>query len=102
MKILAFVDLHGSARALEKIKTQSKQADIIVCAGDISIFENNLDKLLLELNKLKKPVLIIPGNHEEDSGLSELTNMFDNITDIHKKTFIKEDYLFLGYGGSGF
>lgn len=102
MKLLAFVDMHGSLQSLEKIKKQAKQADIIVCAGDISIFENNLDFLLFELNKLNKIVLIIPGNHEDDKDLSELTKMFNNITNIHKKTFIKENYLFLGYGGSGF
>ncbi len=102
MKILAFVDTHGSLKALEKIKKQAKQADIIVCAGDISVFENNLDYLLFQLNKLNKPVLIIPGNHEEDTDLSTLTKQLNNVTDIHKKTFIKDNYLFLGYGGSGF
>jgi len=102
MKILAFVDLHGNYKALKEIKKKAKQADLIVCAGDISIFENELDLLLLQLNELKKPVLIIPGNHEDDKDLSKLTKMFNNIIDIHKKTFIKENCLFLGYGGSGF
>ena len=102
MKILAFVDIHGSLKALEKIKKQAKQADLIACAGDISVFENNLDYLLFQLNKLNKPVLIIPGNHEDDTDLSTLTKQLNNITDIHKKTFTKDNYLFLGYGGSGF
>lgn len=102
MKILAFVDLHGSLKALNKIKEQAKKADIIICAGDISIFSNDLDKLLLELNGLKKTVLIIPGNHEFDDDLKQLTKLFDNVIDIHKKCFVKDDYLFLGYGGSGF
>ena len=45
MKILAFVDLHGSLNALKRLSKQikSKKPDIIVCAGDISIFENNLE-----------------------------------------------------------
>ena len=102
MKILAFVDVHGSLKALKKIKEKSKKADIIVCAGDISIFENNLDKLLHQLNKLKKTVLIIHGNHEDENDLKELSLLFDNIHYIHKKSFVKENYLFLGYGGGGF
>ena len=102
MKLLAFVDLHGSLKALEKIKNQSKKADLIVCAGDISIFENNLDYLLFQLNKLNKPVLIIPGNHEDNIDLNKLTNQLNNITNIHKKAFTKDNCLFLGYGGSGF
>jgi len=102
MKILAFVDLHGSLKALDKIKTKAKQADMIVCAGDISIFENNLDYLLFQLDKLNKPVLIIPGNHEDSTHLSQLTKELNNVTNIHKKVIIKENFLFLGYGGSGF
>lgn len=102
MRILAFVDIHGNYKALEKIKKQAKNADILVCAGDISIFENNLDVLLFQLNKLNKPVLIIPGNHENDEDLDELTKIFDNIININEKCFIKEQYLFLGYGGGEF
>ncbi|MBW2974393.1 metallophosphoesterase family protein [Candidatus Woesearchaeota archaeon] len=102
MKILAFVDLHGNNNALKEIKKKAKKADIIACAGDISIFENELDLLLMQLNELGKDVLIIPGNHEGDMDLRQLTKLFPNITDIHKKGLVKGDYLFLGYGGSGF
>ncbi|MEA2036355.1 MAG: metallophosphoesterase [Nanoarchaeota archaeon] len=102
MKILAFVDLHGSSKALKKLKENAKKADILVCAGDISIFENELDGLLYKLDKIGKLLLIIPGNHEDDVDLSELSKLFDNITDIHKKSYVIDDYLFLGYGGGGF
>ncbi len=102
MKILAFVDMHGSLKALKKIKEQAKKADIIICAGDISIFSNDLDKLLFELDKLNKAILIIHGNHETDEDLNKLAKLFNNITELHKKSFVKEKYLFIGYGGSGF
>lgn len=102
MKILAFVDMHGSLKALKKVKEQAKKADIIVCAGDISIFSNDLDKLLSEIDKLNKTLLIIHGNHESDEDLTELAKLFKNITNLHKKSFVKGKYLFMGYGGSGF
>jgi Icc-related predicted phosphoesterase len=102
MDILAFVDMHGNDKALKEIKDKAKKADIIVCAGDISIFENNLDLLLAELNALNKQVLIVPGNHEDSADLNQLTKINKNIVNIHKKSFIKDDYLFLGYGGAGF
>ena len=102
MRILSFVDMHGSHKALKKIKKKSKKADLIVCAGDLTIFENNLDKLLFQLNKLKKTCLIIPGNHESDEDLKQLAKMSDNISDIHEKGFVKNNHLFLGYGGGGF
>lgn len=102
MKILAFVDLHENDKAWKEIKSKAKKADLIVCGGDISIFQNNLDLLLIELNQLNKTVLIIPGNHEDNKDLDDLTKELKNITNIHKKSFVKEDYLFLGYGGAGF
>lgn len=102
MKLLAFVDMHGSNKALKKIKKQAKKADILICAGDLTIFETNLDKLLFQLDKLKKPVLIIPGNHESEASIKQLSKMFENITNIDEKSHIIEDYLFLGYGGGGF
>ena len=102
MKILAFVDLHNSHKGMRRIKRLSRKADIILCAGDLTIFENDFDKLLLKLSKLKKPVLIIPGNHESDADLRMLCKRFDNVTDIHEKSRIIGDHLFLGYGGGGF
>ncbi|MFH1641799.1 MAG: metallophosphoesterase [Nanoarchaeota archaeon] len=102
MKILAFVDMHESKKAFEKIKKLSKKADLIVCAGDLTIFENKYDILLDKLNKLKKPVLIIHGNHEDENDLEVLSSLFENITCIHEKSHAIEDYLFLGYGGGGF
>lgn len=102
MKILAFVDMHGSSKAFKKVKEKAKKADIIVCAGDISIFENGLDKLLEKLAKLKKKILIIPGNHEGYLDLRLLSKRFDNIIEIHEKSHIEGEYLFLGYGGGGF
>ncbi len=102
MDILAFVDLHGNDKALREIKNKAKKADMLVCAGDISIFENNLDLLLRELSALDKKVLIIPGNHEDSTDINQLIKVHNNIMNIHKKSFVTENYLFLGYGGAGF
>ncbi|MBW3023162.1 metallophosphoesterase, partial [Candidatus Woesearchaeota archaeon] len=39
MKILAFADPHASLPALKEVEKKAKDADVILCAGDISIFE---------------------------------------------------------------
>jgi len=102
MKILAFVDMHGDLSALIDLKKKAKKADAIVCAGDITIFENDIDYFLLELNNIGKPVLIIHGNHESSSVLKNLCKPLENITFIHKKLHKLQDLLFVGYGGGGF
>ena len=58
MKLLTFVDTHTSLRALQRIikKARKENPDLILCAGDISIFERGIGYILFYLNKLKKPV----------------------------------------------
>ncbi|HJN56586.1 MAG: metallophosphoesterase [Candidatus Woesearchaeota archaeon] len=104
MKILAFTDLHLSSPAFKKIKSKVKKQDpeLIVCAGDISILEQDMDFILNKLSKLKKKVLIIHGNHETASVLNKLCQKYDNLFFIHKKCYKHENYILLGYGGGGF
>ncbi len=102
MRVLAFVDIHGSLKALEALKRKAKQADILVCAGDMSIFEQNLDRLLSMINDFGKTVLMIPGNHETEKELKKACSMFKNIIYIHKGHYRLGDHIFLGYGGGGF
>jgi len=71
MKILAFVDVHEDIKALNKIIDKSHIADLLVCAGDLTDFEQNMDLMLSMLNRIGKPVLIIPGNHETSTNLKK-------------------------------
>ena len=102
MRILTFIDSHGSITALKKIKQKAKHADIIVCGGDFTIFEQDIKHILLEFNKLKKDFLIIHGNHESENIVRHLCTVHKNLFYLHNKYFIKDDILFIGWGGGGF
>jgi len=104
MKLLAFTDMHLSSVAYKKIKSKVKKQnpDLIICAGDVSIFEQGLDFILNKLNKLKKKILIINGNHETSSVMKKLCSKYDNLIFIHKKYYKQNNHIFFGYGGSGF
>ena len=104
MKLLAFTDIHGSLTALRRIgqKVKLQNPDLLVCAGDISIFEHGIAGIFRRLNKLGKKIIIVHGNHEDDSTYSKYSRIFKNIIFIHKKHFIENNVLFLGYGGGGF
>jgi len=104
MKLLAFTDLHLSSVAYKKLKSKVKKQnpDLIICAGDVSIFEQGLDFILNKLNKLKKKILIINGNHETSSVMKKLCSRYDNLIFIHKKYYKQNNNIFFGYGGSGF
>jgi len=104
MKILAFTDLHTSRFAIKKLRNKIKKhdPDILVCAGDISIFGLGMNFILNKLNKLKKKILIIHGNHESEKLLKKLCGKYKNLIFIHKKSYKFNDYIFFGYGGGGF
>ncbi|MBS3101155.1 metallophosphoesterase [Candidatus Woesearchaeota archaeon] len=104
MKILAFTDIHGSLTALRRIqqKVKSQKPDLLVCAGDVSIFEHGIAGVLRRLNKLNKKIIIIHGNHEDIHTFAKLAKIFKNIIFIHRSSYTENGVLFIGYGGGGF
>ncbi len=102
MKILSFVDLHGSIKSMRELKKKAKQADVIVCAGDLSIFGSELDVLMMELDKIGKKVLIVHGNHEFEEEISVICKIMKNCEFIHKKVVEYKGVSFIGWGGGGF
>ena len=102
MRIMAFADPHESLVSIKEVEKRAKNADIIICAGDISIFEQELDAFLSRINKMGKTVLLIHGNHEGEQLTETLCQGLKNLVFIHKKLHRVGDYLFIGYGGGGF
>lgn len=102
MKILAFTDIHGSSKAMQIIKTKSKNVDMIFCCGDITIFEQGLGKIIKNLDSLGKPVLIIPGNHETPEALEQECEKTKNIHFLDDSFFETNEYMILGAEGNGF
>jgi len=104
MKLLAFADLHGDTRLLKKLikRAKEKDIDLVVVAGDLTMFESHLRYLMRKLNSIGKKVLIIPGNHESEKSLKGVVSDYKNCILFHRKALKYEDYVFLGYGEGGF
>ena len=104
MKIMAFVDTHGDTTFLRKLIQRAKKEDIdiVVCAGDFTVFENQINGVLKELDGIGKTVLIIPGNHESAESVERYTKKFSNIVNLHKQMWKKDDVAFIGWGTDGF
>lgn len=102
MKILAFCDIHGSMAALKAVKDKAKDADIILCLGDMTIFEQGLSKILSELDKIGKPVLVLPGNHEDAWRLKKVTDKSKNLYFMDGGIFETDELTILGAEGNGF
>ncbi len=104
MKLLISADIHGRQNALAKLKEKAKKegAELIIVAGDLSVFERELDSVLLGLDGIGVPVLIVPGNHEDADTLRESAERYDNVIFLHEATYKVGDYVFVGYGNPGF
>ena len=102
MKILNFVDMHGSVKVLSKIKEMAENADLIICAGDFSVWGRAQEAILRQFNSLKKPFIIIQGNHESDAEVNGFCKEFKNLNYAHKRLLNVGEFLIVGYGGGGF
>ena len=102
MKILAFSDIHGSERALKILEKKAKKADVLICAGDFTRFEEGMKKVLKRLNSFGKKVMLVHGNHENPQNVARIAKKLKNIVLIHKKTHPEGGYVFVGHGGEGF
>jgi len=103
MKILAFTDIHGDPRFIDKLlaRIKKEKPDAIVCAGDISNFSTGIRGILKKFD-IGIPFLIIPGNHETPEEIQVYSKEFKSIKDIHLKHFILDNLFFVGCGGGGF
>lgn len=102
MIVLAFGDTHDDDRALRKAGKKASHAEIILCNGDITIFEHQLKRILKIIAGFGKPTLIVPGNHESEAALREGCSKYSNMIYLHKEFYEKDGVVFCGYGGGGF
>ncbi len=97
MKILIFSDIHGDARALERL--MGIDADYYICAGDLVNFGRNLDAMGELMRKRADRVYVLPGNHESAQQITDFCARF-GFHDFHGGTFEVQGFHVSGLGYS--
>lgn len=99
-KILAIGDIHGDTGLVKKLaeKAKKENVDLIILAGDLTFAEQSTKNIIGPFIKAKKEVLVIPGNHESNSTIEFLAELYPNTKNIHGYSFVKND---LGIFGAG-
>ncbi|TCK99329.1 Icc-related predicted phosphoesterase [Shimia isoporae] len=69
MKVLAFSDLHRAAPAARRLVEMSRNADLVIAAGDFTNHRLDLEGAMALLDGLKGPVVMVPGNNESEDEL---------------------------------
>lgn len=102
MKILAFIDLHSDQKDLKRLLKKAEGVDVVVGAGDLSDWGKDIRQMLLAFKNIKKPFLVLHGNHEGEKQMRKACSELKFPTFIHKKVFEFGGYSFVGFGGGGF
>lgn len=104
MRLVAFTDPHSSIvhmRSVEKL-VKKHSPDAVVCAGDLTVFEQHVEEVIKWFGTLPVPVFLVHGNHEEESIIRKLCSFHENVTFLHKKIIPFKGFTFLGWGSGGF
>ncbi|MFC1696914.1 metallophosphoesterase [Nanoarchaeota archaeon] len=104
MKILAFTDSHGNTKVLRDMKQRivKENIKVVICAGDFTIFQENMKYILKKISEFKIPVLLVHGNHEDAPDVKHECEKYSNLIFLHEKSYKINNTLILGYGGGGF
>lgn len=100
MKILAFGDLHGDIKKVQKLAEQAEQenVDLVVICGDFTYAERSIDNIIGPFIQKNKKVVLIPGNHETSATVDFLATQY-GITNLHGYSIQHEDIGLFGCGG---
>ncbi|MBD9544777.1 metallophosphoesterase [Ensifer sp. ENS04] len=99
MRILAFSDLHRDANAARVILEQSREADVVVGAGDFATRGVGLDDTISILRDLTVPAVFVAGNHECPEDLKLAFHGNHGVHVLHGYDVLINGVRFFGLGG---
>jgi len=102
-KIMAIGDIHGDTGLVKKLaeKAKKEHVDLVILAGDLTIAEQSTKNIIGPFAKIKKPVLLLHGNHESLATANFLADLYSPSTkNLHGYSFTKDDIGIFGAGGA--
>ncbi len=98
MRILAFSDLHCDLAGAARLVERSREADAVVCAGDLASVHSGLAETVDALRPIEAPTLLVPGNNETDEALREACRDWEGATVLHGEGYELDGTDFFGLG----
>ncbi len=69
MKLLAFSDLHRDLDQAATLVEMSREADVVIGAGDFASVHEGLEETVDALTGIEAPTVLVPGNNETEDAL---------------------------------
>jgi Icc-related predicted phosphoesterase len=98
MKLLAFSDLHRDLGQAAELVSMSREADVVIGAGDFASVHEGLEETIDALAAIEAPTLLVPGNNETHEALSEAAAGWDAATVLHGSGTTIDGVEFYGLG----
>jgi len=101
MNIIAFSDIHTDLHAVEKIRSQSEHADLLIGAGDFANMRRGLQAPIDAIAEIGKPTILVHGNAESHDELVQAAAAYDHLHILHGSSVTIDGKVFMGLGGAG-
>ena len=99
MRLLVFSDLHRDRDAARSLVERSRDADVLIGAGDFAVMRDGIDEVIGILREVDKPTVLVPGNGESDLELREACEGWDSAHVLHGEGVTLDGIAFFGIGG---
>jgi Icc-related predicted phosphoesterase len=99
MKLLGFSDLHRDVEQARRLAELSRQADVVVGAGDFGSIRMGLDSTIDALRSIEIPTVLVPGNAESDAALWRACAGWTSAYVLHGESAEIGGRQFFGLGG---
>jgi Icc-related predicted phosphoesterase len=103
MRILALSDFHNHYALLPHLERLAQDADIVIDAGDFTVFEDEMEETLRRYASWGKPILLIHGNHESAPSVEKACARTQGaVRFLHQQDIDILGVRIIGWGGGGF
>ena len=96
MRILAFSDIHHSRSRAEALVIASKDADLVIGAGDFCNHRENVQEAMNLFAGITAPFVVVPGNAESADELREAAHVGTHV--LHGESINVDGVSFFGLG----
>ena len=99
MKLLAFSDLHCDLDGAAQLVEKSRDADVVIAAGDFAKQHDGLEETIDALAPIETPTILVPGNNETNTALRTACQGWPAATVLHGEAVEIGGTTFFGLGG---
>jgi len=99
VKLLLFSDLHTDTTAAARLVSLSKEADVLIGAGDFANARQGISSCIDVLRQIRIPTVLVPGNNESFDELKAACKSWTEAKVLHGTSVEINGQLFFGLGG---